>query len=246
MSELRETYERLRDEQPHGPSAETIRLHAEGCLEGAEARRVALHLNDCASCVGLLERLDPVDSPELPPELQQEMAGEIDRRLGFEAEEPEAGSGEGRFGRLLRFRVPALVPLAVAALALALVWWVGGGTGPAADAPPVIQQLSIFTIDQTLSRSGADTGGSPAATSGVPFILEVVLYRLDLAPGERLRFAVTDDAGRVVIEGDTAVLEDYNIRLALTFANPGSYTVILADGKGAEVESVKIAVAAAG
>jgi hypothetical protein len=245
MNDLSEVYQQLKGELPGCPPAETIRRHAEGRLKGDEARRVALHFNDCASCVGLLERLDPSDPPDLPLELQEEMAGEIGRRLGFEVEEPAAHT-ESRIGRLLRFKVPALVPVAVAALALAMFWWVGGGTGPSEGMPPVVRQLPIFTIDQTLARSGETGQTVPAVSAGEPFVLEIFLDRLDLAPGDRLTFVVTDGAKTVVIDGETAVLEDYNVRLALTVNRPGAYTVVLTDQDSIELLAVKVEVLSAG
>ncbi len=237
MSELRELYDQLKDEQADCPPAETIRRHTEGRLEGAEARRVAFHLADCANCVGMLERLDPADPPDLPADLGDEMAAEIGRRLGFDTEERTTEAG-GRLGRLLGFRVPALVPLAVAALALALFWWVGGSVQPAGDAPEVIRQLPIFTIDQTLARSPGNAEAGPTVTTGEPFVLEVFLDRLDLEPGDRLRFVVTDPTAATVLDGDTVVLLDYNVRLALTFSKPGTYQVMLEDAGGREVERV--------
>ena len=241
MSEFRETYNQLKDEQSECPSAETIRLHVEGRLEDAEARRVAFHLDDCASCVGLLERLDPSDPPDLPAELQEEMAGEISRRLGFEVKEPTADTGEGWFIRLLRFRVPALVPATLVAMALALVWGVGGSNDPLEDLPPIIQQLPIFTIDQALSRTEGEPGSTKSVETGATFVLEIFLDRLDLGPGDSLRFGVTDEHGTTVLDGKTAVLEDYNVRLALTFNRTGTFTVILKDRQGAaELERVMV------
>jgi hypothetical protein len=243
MDQLHETYRQLKGELPHCPSAETIRLHAEGRLEDAEARRVAFHLGDCASCVALMERLNPPDSVELPAELQEEMADEIEQRLEFEMRGPAEDAGEGWFGRILRFRVPALVPVALAAMALALIWWTGGDIRPSVDAPPAIRQLPIITIDQTLTRSGSATGDIPVVEAGAPFVLEVFLDRLDLDPGDDLRFGLTDEEGTPVLNGNTTVLEDYNVRLALTFNQPGTYTVTLADESGAaELERLNIEV----
>lgn len=241
MNDLRETYDRLKDAPGGCPSAETIRRHAEGLLEGTEARQVAFHLSDCAACVALLERLDPVDPPELPETLREEMTGKIGRRLGFDIAPPEA---PGRIGRLLRFRVPVLVPAAIAAVALALFWWVGGDSRHAVDVTSPVRHLEVFTIDNSVGRAGEDEAERPQALVGVgePFVLELYLDRLDLRPGERLRFAVTDDAGSPVAEGDTPLLEDYNIRLALSFARPGRHTLVLFDPGGGELARTDMAV----
>jgi hypothetical protein len=241
MNELRQRYDSLKAEQPDCPSAETIRLHREGALEGEEARRVAFHLDDCARCVGLLERLDPADPAELPEGLHREMAGEIERRLGFAAG-TGAGRSRGLLGRFFHLRTPVLVPLALVVLALA--WWAGGGLRPAPEAPPVIRLLTMVTVDQTLSRSTeADT--TATAVAGEPFLLEVFFDRLDLQPGDRLSFAVTDAAGLVPVSGETVVLTDYNIRLALRIGQPGPCTVRLEDEEGELLEALTIRLTAA-
>jgi len=243
LKDLREACERAGDALPACPTAREIRRLGEGALTGERAFVVEFHLNTCAECIELMERLEtPKGEFELKPAEVDRLESDIAANLGMQ-EQAGRTSVWRSISWLWTIRAPLFVPAAAALLLLALVW--RGGLGPVgpADAPAGIQPVSSILIDQAVLRGGEGRPDSIAVAAGSTVLAEVFLEGLEHRPGDPVTFRVEDSIGAVLLTGETTVLEDYNVRLAFRLTRPGTYTLQLSTGKDdVPLESIDIEV----
>jgi hypothetical protein len=241
MENLQQAYAEAADALPACPTAEEIRRFQEGGLSEERAFVLEFHLNDCAECIELMERIEAgAGGPELEPAVESRLEEEIAAQLGLRSAPPVTRLRD-YVSRFLAIRTPIYVPAAAAALLLALVLVPRGTTEPAPSTGTL--PVSSIIIDQAELRS-SDSGSRPATAQGDIVLIEVFLESLENLPGTPVTCTLLDGGGRVMLVSETAILEDYNIRVALRLAEAGTFTVQFATADGNRpLETVHINVA---
>jgi hypothetical protein len=232
MKDLEQAYIETNRALPACPTAREIRLLREGALPEERAFVVEFHLSDCPECIELLERLEtPEGQFEMEAAEIDRLEGDIARKLGLR-EGPAKNSFRDAFSWLWTVRTPIFVPAAAAAILLVMLILPGGpGSGEAADSTAGVLPLSSILIDQAVQRGGGQGSEHHAVPAGQAVLVEVFLESLELGPNDPVHYRVLDGAGVVLLDGKTAVLEDYNVRVALRLNRPGTHTLELTAGE---------------
>jgi len=239
--DLEQAWAETTEALPACPTADEIRRFRENRLGEERAFVIEFHLNDCAECIELMERLDAPDAePGFTPEEEARLEREIAGKLGLDR--PSSRSPlAGALSWLWTIRTPLYVPAAAALLLLVVVWYAvpPHPTGPATA--PVTRTVTTITIDQAALRSGKPAAGRHVVSAGDVVLMEIYLDALDHAPGDPVTWTAIDGDGRERFTGETTVLEEYSLRLALTLPEPGPWTLRFNAADGGEViESVAL------
>lgn len=242
--DLQRAYAEARDALPACPTAKEIRRFQEGALPEERAFAVEFHLNDCAECIELVERIESgAGGPELEPVEETRLEEEIAAQLGLRSESPPSRLRD-YISRLLTLRMPLYVPAAAAALLVGVMLIPRSAPEPAQ--PTGILPVSSIIIDQSALRSGEPGAGPVTIAPGGVVLIEVFLEGLEYRPGTPVTYTLLDNEGDVMLNGETTVLEDYNLRTVLRFAEPGTFTVRFAAADGERLlEQVQVNIAPA-
>lgn len=226
---------------PACPTAEEISAFRENRLGEERAFQVEFHLHDCAECIELMERLDaPADEPGFTPEEEARLELEIAGRLGLDRP-PRRSPLAGVLSRLWNIRTPLYVPAAAVVLLLAVVWYAAPPHPTEPATASVTRTVTTITIDQAALRSGKPAAGRHAVSAGDVVLVEIYLDGLAHAPGDPVTWTAIDGDGRERFSGETQVLEEYSLRLAIAIPEPGSWTLrFTAAGGGEVIESVAL------
>lgn len=246
MDDLQQAYTEAHDALPACPTAGEIRRFRENRLEEELAFQVEFHLNDCAECIQLMERLEtPAAADGLSAEEESRFEAEIAERLDLGR--PPRQSVTGRvLSWLWTIRTPLYVPAAAVLLILALVLLGGPGPGPSVTLNPGVLPVKSIFVDQAAVRSGEPAVAPGAIVAGDVVLVEVFLDGMDHRPGGPVSCTVLDGGGDVLFSSETTVLEDYSVRIVISVPEPGQYTLeFSALPDGALLESVPVTVLAA-